>query len=66
MAIPDYQTLMLPLLRVIEDEKEHTFKDTVEALADQFELSVEERQQLLPSGQYPCSAIASDGRAPTW
>src|SRR5438105_9972549 len=50
MAIPDYQTLMLPLLkqatsgemRVLEAEKK---------LADQFGLSAEERAQLLPSGK---------------
>lgn len=53
MAIPDYQTLMLPLLQYLGDAKEHAFREAVDALADRFELSEEERQQLLPSGQYP-------------
>ena len=51
MAIPDYQTVMLPLLRLLEDEKEHNIGDAVDSLADKFNLSAEERQQLLGSGQ---------------
>jgi restriction system protein len=51
MAIPDYQTLMLPLLRAIADEKEHSLGEVVESVSDAFGLSPEERQQLLPSGQ---------------
>ena len=51
MAIPDYQTVMLPLLRAIADEKEHSLGEVVESVSDAFGLSPEERQQLLPSGQ---------------
>ena len=50
MAIPDYQTLMLPVLRLAYDGKEHKFSQAVEELADQFELTSEERNELLPSG----------------
>lgn len=50
MAIPDYQTLLLPVLKLAADEKEHKFSQAVEELADQFKLSMEERNQLLPSG----------------
>jgi restriction system protein len=50
MAIPDYQTVMLPLLRFLGDGKEHALGEAVEAISDQFRLSPEERQQLLPSG----------------
>lgn len=50
MAIPDYQTLMLPLLRLSSDGREHKFRDVVEALALEFELTSEERSELLPSG----------------
>lgn len=49
--IPDYQTLMLPLLKVISDGKEYKFSDVVEALAIQFKLTEEERKGLLPSGR---------------
>ena len=51
MAIPDYQTVMLPLLRFLKDAKEHSIGEVVDALADEFNLSAEERQQLLGSGQ---------------
>lgn len=50
MAIPDYQTLMLPLLRYAEDGKEHSFREAVEHLADEFSLTDSERAELLPSG----------------
>lgn len=51
MAIPDYQTLMLPLLKVAGDEQEHSLREAVEALSSQFELTDQERQTLLSSGQ---------------
>ena len=50
MAIPDYQTLMLPLLSLISDGKEYVFNPLVDVLADEFNLTELERQQLLPSG----------------
>lgn len=50
MAIPDYQTAMLPLLRFLGDGKEHAVGEAVDALATEFGLSDQERQQLLPSG----------------
>ncbi len=51
MAIPDYQTIMLPLLSYNSDGKEHGLRETIEALADRFKLSEPERNELLPSGQ---------------
>ncbi|HHJ40397.1 MAG: restriction endonuclease [Methylothermaceae bacteria B42] len=50
MAIPDYQSLMLPVLKLAADGREHKFSQAVEALADEFRLSTEERNELLPSG----------------
>ncbi len=50
MAIPDYQTAMLPLLRLAGDGKEHKFRDAVEQLAIEFGLTSHERSELLPSG----------------
>lgn len=50
MAIPDFQTLMLPVLRTAE-AGEVKISDVVELLAEQFELSPEERSELLPSGK---------------
>lgn len=51
MPIPDYQTLMLPLLQQLENKKEKSLKDLTEILANQFKLTEEEKSQLLPSGQ---------------
>ncbi|MBI1803548.1 MAG: restriction endonuclease [Ignavibacteriae bacterium] len=53
MAIPDYQSLMLPLLKLTSDKQEHAMRDVVERLASQFNLTSEERKELLPSGQQP-------------
>src|SRR5579863_5987760 len=49
MSIPDYQTLMLPLLRRTADGHEHPFPNLVEELAADFKLTDAERQELLPS-----------------
>lgn len=51
MAIPDYQSIMLPLLKFAGDRQEHSLRETIEALADEFNLTDEERRELLPSGQ---------------
>ena len=51
MAIPDYQSIMLPLLKFSSDNKEHSVHETVDVLANQFNLTNEERKELLPSGQ---------------
>ncbi|MGC9515777.1 restriction endonuclease [Methanocrinis sp.] len=51
MTVPDYQSLMLPLLKVLEDGEEHSLHEVIETLADQFELNDEDRRELLPSGR---------------
>ncbi len=51
VAIPDYQSVMLPLLQFAGDKQEHSLRETIDALADAFGLSPEERKELLPSGQ---------------
>ncbi len=50
MSIPDYQSLMLPLLRQTSDKQEHSFPDLVDALAAESRLTDVERRELLPSG----------------
>jgi restriction system protein len=50
MAIPDYQTVMLPLLNLAADGEEHRLRDAVEVLADHFDLREDERTELLPRG----------------
>lgn len=50
MPIPNYQTIMLPLLQLAADKQEHKFSDSVQYLAEQFSLTDEEKGELLPSG----------------
>ncbi|UTC76145.1 restriction endonuclease [Treponema sp. OMZ 792] len=50
MAIPTYEECMLPLMKIAEDGKEHLFKETIDTLITRFNLTDEEKQQLLPSG----------------
>ena len=53
MAIPDYESIMLPLLRFAGDEQEHSFREAIEVLASEFQLTEEEQKELLPSGRQP-------------
>ena len=50
MAIPDYQSIMLPLLKLVADQQEYKMRDVTATLADQFNQSEEERKVLIPSG----------------
>jgi hypothetical protein len=51
MAVPDFQSLMLPLLKLVSDGQQHTLAKAVERLAQEFQLSDDDRAQLLKSGQ---------------
>ncbi len=48
--IPDYQTLMLPVLKSCQNGVVVT-SDVIETLANEFKLTIKEREQLLPSGK---------------
>jgi len=48
--IPDYQSLMLPLLKLVSDRQEHKYRDLIENLAVEFGVTDEERKELLASG----------------
>jgi restriction system protein len=50
MPVPDYESTMLPLLRLAADRNEHKFRDAIEHLSAEFRLTPEERAQLQPSG----------------
>ena len=52
MSIPDYQSVMKPLLTFLKENlQEHRMQDVVEAMIKHFNLSNEERDEMLPSGQ---------------
>jgi restriction system protein len=52
MAIPDYESLMLPLLRYVSGA-ERPVQTAIAALAEELKLSPDDRQVLLPSGRTP-------------
>ena len=51
MAIPEFQSLMLPLLKITGDGKEHSTSEVIETLAQQFGLGEIDRNEMLPSGK---------------
>jgi len=51
MAIPGFQSLMLPMLREVSDGGEHTEREMRDVLADSLNLTAEERTELLPTGR---------------
>ncbi|MBI5059925.1 restriction endonuclease [candidate division KSB1 bacterium] len=53
MPIPDFQTLMLPVLRSLADGKPRSLTEIVETLAVEYKLSEAERSELMPNGASP-------------
>lgn len=51
MTIPDYQSLMLPILNLAADEQEHSLQESTKVLAEQFNLTEPELGEMLPSGR---------------
>lgn len=50
MPIPDFQTIMLPLLKATDDRLNHRFREIRDQLAEYFALTEEERSEMLQSG----------------
>ncbi|MCX2934939.1 restriction endonuclease [Mycobacterium sp. CVI_P3] len=51
MTIPDYQTLLRPVLASLGDGQVHRSRDVIDSIADELNLSPEERAARVPSGQ---------------
>jgi restriction system protein len=51
MAIPDFQSVMLPLVKLLGDGQERTMREVTVLLAGSFHLTIPETEELLPSGQ---------------
>ena len=51
MPIPDFQTLMLPLLQQFSDGKEHSMHEVLDNLTKLFSLTEQELSELIPSGK---------------
>ena len=50
MSVPDFQTLMLPVLREFADGAEHATKDVRQRVAAQLHLTAEDIAEMVPSG----------------
>jgi len=48
--IPDFQTIMLPMLEIMSDNEEHILQNLVTQVCNKYNLSKEEREELVPSG----------------
>jgi restriction system protein len=53
MAVPDFQSVMLPFLEVLHVGQERTMRELTEILADRFKLTDKDRQEHLASGPQP-------------
>jgi len=51
MAVPDFQSIMLPLLKFASDKRDHHIKEARDYLASYFDISDDDRRKLLPSGK---------------
>ncbi|MHA1370009.1 MAG: winged helix-turn-helix domain-containing protein [Promethearchaeota archaeon] len=51
MTVPKYDKMLLPLLEMLEDNEIHTLRDAYEHLKSHFRLSVQDLNELTPSGR---------------
>jgi len=53
MNIPDFQSVMLPIMEIASDKSVHLFRDVINKLIENYKLTEEEKNELLPSGKQP-------------
>jgi restriction system protein len=53
MSVPDYQSLMLPLLEALADGREHDVRELRDTIAQRLGVPDADREELLPSGKQP-------------
>jgi len=51
VGVPDFQSFLLPMLRIAGDGKEHSLAEARPRLATDFKLTQAEQEELLPSGR---------------
>ncbi|MFP3257582.1 MAG: restriction endonuclease [Candidatus Nanopusillus acidilobi] len=49
--LPKFDEFLAPILKYANDDKEHTLSETIEAMSNQFNLSEEDRNLLMPNGK---------------
>ena len=63
MAIPDFQSVMLPLVKILGDGQERTMREVTDLLAESFHLTEQEREELFPAGSRASSATGWRGQS---
>lgn len=53
MSIPDYQSIMYPLLELLKSQEEKSIRQLYDEISIKFNLNDDEKIQLLPSGRQP-------------
>ena len=53
MSIPDFQSVMLPIMEIASDKNIHSSRDIITNLSTKYKLTEEEKNELLPSGKQP-------------
>lgn len=51
MAVPDFQSFFLPLLKLSADGGTHSLKDSYAAMAEDFKMTDDDLAEMLPSGK---------------
>ena len=51
MSLPNMETMMLPLLKILGDQQEHSRSEVIDILAHQFDVSEVERELKIANGQ---------------
>lgn len=66
MTIPDFQTLMRPVFALLADGEVRRSRHVKDAMVEQYELTPEERAQMLPVAASARWTTVSAGRLPTF
>ena len=64
MPVPDYQSLMAPILSAIADGGDHSLAELRETVASRLTLTEDDLQAKIPSG-HRCSPTGCTGPSPT-
>ena len=64
MAVPDFQSMFVPFLKIVSDGKDHTTKEIIESMAQHFELSMKIARKCFPAATNDGSTTESVGLEP--
>jgi len=53
MTVPEFQSFLLPLLKLTADGNEHQISEAIKSLSSDFNLTDADKKEMLPSGRQP-------------